>query len=89
MPEVGVVNHLRMRIVHNLVEFPPPLIALYPPLIPDLSLQLLEPQKLWVDFMAIYNFLRKSNNPRSKERHDFKRYMHGWNSFCLYFRQNI
>ena len=24
MPKVGVVNHLRMRIVHNLVKFPPP-----------------------------------------------------------------
>ena len=28
----GVVNRLRMRIVQNLVEFPPPLIALHPPL---------------------------------------------------------
>ena len=25
MPKVGVVNHLRMRVVHNLVKFPPPL----------------------------------------------------------------
>ena len=25
VPKVGVVNGLRMRIVHNLVEFPPPL----------------------------------------------------------------
>ena len=33
MPKVGVVNRLRMRIVQNLVEFPPPLIALHPPLI--------------------------------------------------------
>ena len=32
MSEVGVVNHLRMRIVHNVVKFPHPLIALYPPL---------------------------------------------------------
>ena len=32
MPEVGVVNRLRMRVVQNLVEFPPPLIALHPPL---------------------------------------------------------
>ena len=32
VPKVGVVNRLRMRIVHNLVEFPPPLIALHPPL---------------------------------------------------------
>ncbi len=32
MPKVGVVNRLRMRIVQNLVEFPPPLIALHPPL---------------------------------------------------------
>ena len=32
MPEVGVVNCLRMRIVHSLVKFPPHLIALYPPL---------------------------------------------------------
>ena len=32
MPKVGVVNRLRMRFVHNLVEFPPPLIALHPPL---------------------------------------------------------
>ena len=31
VPKVGVVNRLRMRIVHNLVEFPPPLIALHPP----------------------------------------------------------
>ena len=30
MPKVGVVNRLRMRIVQNLVEFPPPLIALHP-----------------------------------------------------------
>ena len=35
MPEVGVVNRLRMRIVQNLVEFPPPLIALHPPLPSD------------------------------------------------------
>ena len=32
MPKVGVVNHLHMRIVHDLVKFPPPLIFLYPPL---------------------------------------------------------
>ena len=32
MPKVGVVNRLRMRNVQNLVEFPPPLIALHPPL---------------------------------------------------------
>ena len=32
MPKVGVVNRLHMRIVQNLVEFPPPLIALHPPL---------------------------------------------------------
>ena len=32
MLKVGVVNHLRMRIVHDLVKFPPPLIALYPSL---------------------------------------------------------
>ena len=32
MLKVGVVNRLRMRIVQNLVEFPPPLIALHPPL---------------------------------------------------------
>ena len=30
---MGVVNRLRMRIVQNLVEFPPPLIALHPPLV--------------------------------------------------------
>ena len=33
MPKVGVVTCLRMRIVHNLVKFPPPLIALYPSLL--------------------------------------------------------
>ena len=34
MPKVGVVNHLRMHIVHNLVKSsPPPLIALYLPLV--------------------------------------------------------
>ena len=32
MLKVCVVNHLRMRIVHNLVKLPPPLIALYLPL---------------------------------------------------------
>ena len=32
MPKVGVVNRLRMRIVHNLVKFPPPSVALYLPL---------------------------------------------------------
>ena len=32
MPKVGVVNRLRMRIMQNLVEFPPHLIALHPPL---------------------------------------------------------
>ena len=32
MPKVGVANRSRMRIVQNLVEFPPPLIALHPPL---------------------------------------------------------
>ena len=32
IPKVGVVNHLHMRIVHNLVKFPPPSMALYPPL---------------------------------------------------------
>ena len=30
MPKVGVVNRLRMRIVQNLIEFPPPLLALHP-----------------------------------------------------------
>ena len=33
MPKVGVVNRLHMCIVHNLIKFPPPLIALYPPLL--------------------------------------------------------
>ena len=33
MPKVGVVNRLRMRIVQNIVEFPPLLRALHPPLI--------------------------------------------------------
>ena len=32
MPKVGVVNRLRMRIVHSPVEFPTPSIALHPPL---------------------------------------------------------
>ena len=31
MPKVGVVDHLHMRIVHNLVKFPPPLVALIHP----------------------------------------------------------
>ena len=35
MPKVGVVNRLCMRIVHNLVKFPPLLIALYPPLVSE------------------------------------------------------
>ena len=34
MPKVGVVDRLHMRIVHSLVKFPPPLIALYSPLQP-------------------------------------------------------
>ena len=29
MPKVGVVSRLRMRFVHNLIEFPPPLVALH------------------------------------------------------------
>ena len=30
MPQVGVVTHLHLHLVHNRVKFPPPLIALYP-----------------------------------------------------------
>ena len=32
MSIMGVVKHLRMRIVHDIVKFPPPLIALHLPL---------------------------------------------------------
>ena len=37
MPKVGVVESLRMHTVHNFVKFPPPLLALHPPLIKILS----------------------------------------------------
>ena len=49
--------------------------------IPDLFPRLPEAhttQKLWVDFMAIYNFLRKSDAPSSDEINNFEQSVHEW-----------